>query len=56
MATDERYSLEADTIEAVQCVKSWLKGNIVNGMVAFNIIQDQDDTFIPIEDIVAEPQ
>ena len=31
MITDERWHLSADTIEADQCLKNWLRNNVVSG-------------------------
>jgi hypothetical protein len=48
MVTDERYCLKADVIEADQCVKSWLKSQLVDGSATWRILgevrSDEDDT------------
>jgi hypothetical protein len=38
MITDERYLLNPDSIEADQCLKSWLKQGVVDGAAAWQTI------------------
>jgi phosphodiesterase/alkaline phosphatase D-like protein len=41
MITDERYSLKVDIIEADQCLKSWLKQQLVHGAATWQILASQ---------------
>ena len=41
MITDERYSLKVDIIEADQCLKSWLKQQLVDGAATWQIRASQ---------------
>ena len=41
MITDERYSLKVDIIEADQCLKSWLKQQLVDGAATWQILASQ---------------
>jgi hypothetical protein len=40
IVTDERYCLKADIIEADQCVKSWLKSQLVDGSATWKILKE----------------
>lgn len=39
MVTEERYNLKADVIEADQCLKSWLRNNIVDGSAMWRTLE-----------------
>jgi hypothetical protein len=50
MITDERYNLKPDIIQADQCLKNWLKNEVIDGTAACasisSYVVDDDDSAV----------